>query len=201
MLDELTATSPELELEAEQSVTALELFFDLVFVFAITQVTGVPRPRPVLDAARRGARDPRGALVGLERLRVARQHRRDRRGRDPASCYSGRCGAAHRVARGAGRVRRARAAVRVAFFVVRVMHIGAYGVRPRTIRGSGMSSPGSRGRSCRRPACWCSRAPCPGTTRALCWAGGAGDRLRRALVRRHRGLARQRRRISRNGTG
>jgi low temperature requirement protein LtrA len=40
MLDELTATTPELELEAEQSVTALELFFDLVFVFAITQVTG-----------------------------------------------------------------------------------------------------------------------------------------------------------------
>ena len=41
MLDELTATPvEELELEAEQSVTALELFFDLVFVFAITQVTG-----------------------------------------------------------------------------------------------------------------------------------------------------------------
>jgi low temperature requirement protein LtrA len=39
MLDELTAPQ-ELELEAEQSVTALELFFDLVFVFAITQVTG-----------------------------------------------------------------------------------------------------------------------------------------------------------------
>ena len=33
------STIPE-ELEAEQSVTALELFFDLVFVFAITQVTG-----------------------------------------------------------------------------------------------------------------------------------------------------------------
>ncbi|HEY6150499.1 MAG TPA: low temperature requirement protein A [Gaiellaceae bacterium] len=41
MLDELTAApADELELEAEQSVTALELFFDLVFVFAITQVTG-----------------------------------------------------------------------------------------------------------------------------------------------------------------
>jgi low temperature requirement protein LtrA len=37
MLEELTATSAELE--AEQNVTALELFFDLVFVFAITQVT------------------------------------------------------------------------------------------------------------------------------------------------------------------
>jgi low temperature requirement protein LtrA len=39
MLDELTAPQ-ELALDAEQSVTALELFFDLVFVFAITQVTG-----------------------------------------------------------------------------------------------------------------------------------------------------------------
>jgi low temperature requirement protein LtrA len=37
---ELTQKQPELSLEAEQSVTALELFFDLVFVFAITQVTG-----------------------------------------------------------------------------------------------------------------------------------------------------------------
>jgi low temperature requirement protein LtrA len=39
VLEELTATPEELELEAEQNVTALELFFDLVFVFAITQVT------------------------------------------------------------------------------------------------------------------------------------------------------------------
>jgi low temperature requirement protein LtrA len=37
MLDQL-APAEELELEAEQGVTALELFFDLVFVFAITQV-------------------------------------------------------------------------------------------------------------------------------------------------------------------
>jgi low temperature requirement protein LtrA len=40
MLDELTPTQPELALDAEQGVTALELFFDLVFVFAITQVAG-----------------------------------------------------------------------------------------------------------------------------------------------------------------
>jgi low temperature requirement protein LtrA len=41
MLEELTPTEieQELALETEQSVTALELFFDLVFVFAITQVT------------------------------------------------------------------------------------------------------------------------------------------------------------------
>jgi low temperature requirement protein LtrA len=40
MLDELTPTQQALQVEAEQEVTALELFFDLVFVFAITQVTG-----------------------------------------------------------------------------------------------------------------------------------------------------------------
>jgi low temperature requirement protein LtrA len=41
MLDELAPTPvADLTLEEEQSVTALELFFDLVFVFAITQVTG-----------------------------------------------------------------------------------------------------------------------------------------------------------------
>ena len=40
MLDELTQQAPvETDVEAEQRVTALELFFDLVFVFAITQVT------------------------------------------------------------------------------------------------------------------------------------------------------------------
>jgi low temperature requirement protein LtrA len=38
VLDQL-APAEELELESEQGVTALELFFDLVFVFAITQVT------------------------------------------------------------------------------------------------------------------------------------------------------------------
>jgi len=41
MLDELSPTEPRSPaIESEQEVTALELFFDLVFVFAITQVTG-----------------------------------------------------------------------------------------------------------------------------------------------------------------
>jgi low temperature requirement protein LtrA len=41
VLDELTRDAlPEAPVEREQRVTALELFFDLVFVFAITQVTG-----------------------------------------------------------------------------------------------------------------------------------------------------------------
>ena len=40
MLEELTQERVDEAAEAEQSVTELELFFDLVFVFAITQVTG-----------------------------------------------------------------------------------------------------------------------------------------------------------------
>ena len=47
MLDELTQEAPvETEVEAEQRVTPLELFFDLVFVFAITQATGFVSERP-----------------------------------------------------------------------------------------------------------------------------------------------------------
>ena len=65
--------------DVEQRVTPLELFFDLVFVFALTQVTGyVAHAR--LDAARRGPGDPRGVWWAWESLRLAGQHRRLRRG-------------------------------------------------------------------------------------------------------------------------
>ena len=60
---------------AEQRVTPLELFFDLVFVFAITQVTGYVCRTALLDAARRGPRDPGRAVVRVVRVRVAGQHR------------------------------------------------------------------------------------------------------------------------------
>lgn len=63
--------------ETEQRMTALELFFGLVFVFAITPVTGC-LPRPDMDPPLRKAGDPRGALVRLVGLRVARQHRQNR---------------------------------------------------------------------------------------------------------------------------
>jgi low temperature requirement protein LtrA len=42
------------EVEAEQRVTPLELFFDLVFVFAITQVTGFVHHDPTWDGLLRG---------------------------------------------------------------------------------------------------------------------------------------------------
>lgn len=44
----MTATAPAVEPEPEQRVTPLELFFDLVFVFAITQVTGFVAHEPDL---------------------------------------------------------------------------------------------------------------------------------------------------------
>jgi low temperature requirement protein LtrA len=40
------ATGPEHHVESEQKVTPLELFFDLVFVFAFTQVTGMMSSNP-----------------------------------------------------------------------------------------------------------------------------------------------------------
>ena len=40
MLDQIREQVPERHLEHEHRVTVLELFFDLIFVFAITQVTG-----------------------------------------------------------------------------------------------------------------------------------------------------------------
>jgi len=39
MLEELEQSSPQPAVEQDAEVTPLELFFDLVFVFAITQVT------------------------------------------------------------------------------------------------------------------------------------------------------------------
>ena len=98
--------------DVEQAVTPLELFFDLVFVFAITQVTGSSPHDAGVDAAGRGDRrsSPRCGRVGV--LRVAGQHRgirRGRRARRPA-VDDGR--AADRLAGGPARLRRGRAGLR-----------------------------------------------------------------------------------------
>ena len=45
---------PERQVETEQRVTPLELFFDLVFVFAITQVTGLMADDPTWGGIARG---------------------------------------------------------------------------------------------------------------------------------------------------
>ena len=64
----MTALADRLEdkpVEVEQEVTPLELFFDLVFVFAITQVTR-SSPTTRVDAARGGAGDPRALWLAWE---------------------------------------------------------------------------------------------------------------------------------------
>ena len=65
-------------------VSTLELFFDLVFVFTITQLTGVLVAGG--DAAQRaaGRRDARGDLVDVRRLCVADERDRDRPAAVPA---------------------------------------------------------------------------------------------------------------------
>ena len=63
--------------EGEERVTPLELFFDLVFVFALTQVTGSsPRTRVGRAPARRAP--VRGPVVGVGGVRLADEHARPR---------------------------------------------------------------------------------------------------------------------------
>ena len=91
--------------ELEQRVTPLELFFDLVFVFAITQVTGYVSARPFWTRLIEGLAILAVALVRLVRVRMAgkhRPHRRWARSGDPARRDGGD---ADRVARGAARLR------------------------------------------------------------------------------------------------
>ena len=65
--------------EADARVTPLELFFDLVFVFALTQITALMAD-DLSGAAFSWRVAARPALVELGRLRLARQHREGGRG-------------------------------------------------------------------------------------------------------------------------
>ena len=60
-------------LEPPLRVSTLELFFDLVFVFAITQLTGIVVPRRDGDGRVPGAADLRRAVVDVRRIRLAVQ--------------------------------------------------------------------------------------------------------------------------------
>ena len=57
-MDEATteklATGPDHHVEGEQKVTQLELFFDLVFVFAFTQVTALMTANPTWEGLGQG---------------------------------------------------------------------------------------------------------------------------------------------------
>ena len=75
--------------ESEQ-VTPLELFFDLVFVLALTQCTALMADDPTWAGLGAGAPRPRRALVVVGRLRLADQRGRPRGGRGPARRSSSR---------------------------------------------------------------------------------------------------------------
>ncbi len=60
----------------EERVTPLELFFDLIFVFALTQVTGLVVADPTWAGLVRGLAGAQRALVGLGCLRLADEHDR-----------------------------------------------------------------------------------------------------------------------------
>ncbi len=181
-------------------VTTLELFFDLVFVFALTQVTQLMADDPTTrgTAARPGTARP--ALVRLVVLRVAGQPGAGGRGR-PAAGDGRRDGSdVRRRAGDPGGVRRpARRAVRA--------------LRPgRLLRHRPRCAPGGLPRRGRRrqgpaapvaddgdpderrvlPACrrWCRRPAL--AVRAV--GARPRRRLRRGVALRHRGLAGQQRR-------
>ena len=190
-MTELADRLEETPTDVEQAVTPLELFFDLVFVFAITQVTGFVSARPDVDAARRGAGHPHRAVVGVGVLRVAGQHRGLRRGDRARRAAVGHGRHAHRVAGRPARVRRRRGDLR------RRLPGGARaasrGLRDRLARRSaaaprrradgdhdaaGLDADRRGGRSGRHRA-------------GAHVGGGAGGRLRRPRRARHRGLARR----------
>jgi low temperature requirement protein LtrA len=170
MLEEVTTSNEGLELEAEQSVTALELFFDLVFVFAITQVTGFLYHDPTWTRLVEGL----AILMALWWAWSGYAWLGNTAGTDE--------GAARVVLLGVmGPLLVASLAVPaafgehallfgVAYFVVRAMHIGAYAVLAR-----GDPRLASVVLRLARPVLPAAgllvvAGAVPGTTRALCWA-------------------------------
>ena len=97
----------------EERVTPLELFFDLIFVFAITQVTGFVVADPTWGGLVRGPARARCALVVLGRVRLADEHDQPRGGHRPDRDVRGDGGDADRIAGRAGRLRRRRVPLRV----------------------------------------------------------------------------------------
>ena len=76
--------------QSEQRVTPLELFFDLVLVYAITQVTELMSHDPTWRGRRPRAARARRTLVGVDGLRLAHEHARARGGSRSARACSER---------------------------------------------------------------------------------------------------------------
>ena len=77
-MEAMTLQVPRLRMETNSRdavVTPLELFFDLVFVFALTQVTAYHGRRPHGRGVVRGLLVLAAALVELDRLRLVVQRR------------------------------------------------------------------------------------------------------------------------------
>ena len=91
-----------------ERVTPLELFFDLVFVLAITQCTALMAHEPDVGGPRQGAARARRAVVVVGRLRLADERRRPRGGDGAARDVRRDGGDARRGAVRARRVRRRR---------------------------------------------------------------------------------------------
>ena len=184
-----------------ERVTPLELFFDLVFVFAITQVTTLLSADPTWAGLAPGADRARRALVGVGRLRLADEHAQPGGGARPdrdvrrhgARCWS--CALAVPEAFGEHGV-----IFGVAYLVVRAMHIALYALAAR-------GDPDLLGAVLRMtPSSTISGflilgAGFPeGQARTTLWIARARDRLPRRARRPRRGLAPLARRTSPSGT-
>ena len=173
------------ELRDTERVMPLELFFDLVFVLAITQCTALMADDPTWEGCQ-------GLLVlgvlwwAWVGLRVADQRRRPGGGRRAAHDVRRDGRVARRRARRPRGVRRRRAALRVAYGVVRAAHIALFviaaGTTPRSASRSRPRGHGGRRRAARRRA---------SSTAARRGAVGRRARARhgRAVLLRLRGLA------------
>ena len=118
---------PETEAEEERRTSYLELFFDLVFVFAVTQVTALVAHDPTRARLRARRARVRARVVGLVGLRVDDECDRHREHRSSASSCSWRPARAS-SSRSRFPTRSAGDGLwfALAYLVVRLVHIGLY---------------------------------------------------------------------------
>ena len=162
--------------EGDHAVTPLELFFDLVFVFAHHPGDGVHGPRPELARPAPRPGDDRAAVVGLVRYawlgNQARADEGDRPGRAGAGDGGDVPGRADH-SRGMGRPRRwperaVRARGRLSQWSV-VVHLAVYSVAARaTTRCAAQLRPDRGARRHSPPSCWSSARCSAGSPRRCC---------------------------------
>ena len=111
---------------SERRTSPVELFWDLVFAFAVTQVTTLLRARPHLGGPRARAAGPRADLVGLVGIRLGDQ----RAGPGAAAVRGGAAGRAGLIFIAGLAVPEAYGSEGTLFAVtyvfVRLLHLGLY---------------------------------------------------------------------------